>query len=90
MRKILLATALVAMSVTMSAAKKTVIDRIEPTDWYVGMKNPQVQLMVYGKGIKQNIDLGIRTTLSDVAQTIADIFELSPMKHGTSFKKEIF
>ena len=49
-----------------------------------------VPLMVYGKGIKQNIDLGIRTTLSDVAQTIADIFELSPMKHGTSFKKEIF
>ena len=27
------------------------IDRIEPTDWFVGMKNPQVQLMVYGKDI---------------------------------------
>ena len=52
MRKILLATALVAMSVTMSAAKKTVIDRIEPTDWYVGLKNPQVQLMVYGQGVR--------------------------------------
>ena len=37
----------------MSAAKsKVTIDRIEPTDWYVGMKNPQVQLMVYGKGIR--------------------------------------
>ena len=37
---------------TMSAAKtKVVIDRIDPTDWYVGMKNPQVQLMVYGKDI---------------------------------------
>jgi glycosidase len=34
------------------AAKKTIIDRIEPTDWYVGMKNPSVQLMVYGKGIR--------------------------------------
>ena len=34
------------------AAKKTVIDRIEPTDWYVGMKNPSVQLMVYGQGIR--------------------------------------
>ena len=42
---------------TMSAAKKSVIDRIEPTDWYVGMKNPQVQLMVYGQGIRdvQNV-----------------------------------
>ena len=37
---------------TMSAAKKIVINRIEPTDWYVGMKNPTVQLMVYGKGIR--------------------------------------
>ena len=35
---------------TMSAAKM-VIDRIDPTDWFVGMKNPQVQLMVYGKNI---------------------------------------
>ena len=35
----------------MSAAKKIVIDRIEPTDWYVGMKNPSLQLMVYGKNI---------------------------------------
>ena len=52
MRRILFATALVVMCVTMSAAKKAVIDRIEPTDWYVGLKNPQVQLMVYGKGIR--------------------------------------
>ena len=37
---------------TVMAAKKTVIDRIEPTDWYVGMKNPSVQLMVYGQGIR--------------------------------------
>ena len=34
----------------MSGANK--IDRIEPTNWFVGMKNPQVQLMVYGKGIR--------------------------------------
>ena len=43
---------LMANVLTMSAAKKVAIDRIEPTDWYVGMKNPQVQLMVYGKGIR--------------------------------------
>jgi len=41
-----------ALSMTAMAAKKTIIDRIEPTDWYVGMKNPSVQLMVYGKGIR--------------------------------------
>ena len=43
---------LVAQVLTMSAAKsKVVIDRIDPTDWFVGLKNPQVQLMVYGKNI---------------------------------------
>ena len=35
----------------MAAKSKVVIDRIDPTDWYVGMKNPTVQLMLYGKGI---------------------------------------
>ena len=34
----------------MNAAVK--IDRIEPTDWYVGMKDTSLQLMVYGEGIK--------------------------------------
>ena len=33
------------------SAKKLKIDRIEPTDWYVGMKNPTLQLMVYGKDV---------------------------------------
>ena len=27
------------------------VDRIDPTDWYVGMKDPSLQLMVYGEGI---------------------------------------
>ena len=37
---------------TAGAAKKNVIDRIEPTNWFVGLKNPQLQLMVYGKDIR--------------------------------------
>jgi len=55
MKRIILLTAILMANVmTMSAAKKStiVIDRIEPTDWFVGMKNPSVQLMVYGKGIR--------------------------------------
>ena len=43
--------ALAGVTLTMSA-KKTVIERIDPTDWFVGMKNPELQLMVYGKGIR--------------------------------------
>ena len=55
MKRIILLTAILMANVmTMSAAQKStiVIDRIEPTDWFVGMKNPSVQLMVYGKGIR--------------------------------------
>jgi len=48
-----------------------------------------VPLLVYGKTIKQNVNLGVRKTLADVAQTIADIFEIEPMKYGTSFKDNI-
>ena len=51
MRRLLLTAMLLANVIMMSAAKKQTspIDRIEPTDWFVGMKNPQVQRMVYGK-----------------------------------------
>ena len=52
MKRIVLLFALALYVMTMNAAKIT-IDRIEPTDWYVGMKNPTLQLMVYGKGIAQ-------------------------------------
>ena len=29
------------------------ISRIDPTDWYVGMKNPSLQLMIYGPNISE-------------------------------------
>ena len=52
MKRLFFLMALVAQVLTMSAAKsKVVIDRIDPTDWFVGLKNPQVLLMVYGKNI---------------------------------------
>ena len=52
MKRFFFLMALVTQVLTMSAAKrKVVIDRIDPTDWFVGLKNPQVQLMVYGKNI---------------------------------------
>ena len=52
MRRLFILTALVALNMTVMAAKKAVINRIDPTDWYVGLKNPTVQLMVYGNGIR--------------------------------------
>ena len=52
MKRFLFLTALVAQVLMMNAAKnKVTVDRIDPTDWYVGLKDPHVQLMVYGKDI---------------------------------------
>ena len=52
MRRLLLLLALGVLTTTMNGAKNVVtIDRIDPAYWFVGMKNPQLQLMVYGKDI---------------------------------------
>ena len=50
MKRIITLCLFIGVTIMMKAAKVTV-DRIDPTDWYVGMKNPQLQLMVYGKDI---------------------------------------
>ena len=34
------------------------VDRIEPTDWYVGMKDASLQLMIYGKDVR-NADVEV-------------------------------
>ena len=52
MKKSLISLALILSSMTMQAATK--IDHIEPENWYVGMKNSSLQLMVYGKNIRDS------------------------------------
>ena len=51
MKKSILTIVLLSVVLVMNAAIK--ITRIDPTDWFVGMKNPQLQLMVYGEGIRE-------------------------------------
>ncbi|MDR2351422.1 MAG: phosphopentomutase [Endomicrobium sp.] len=48
-----------------------------------------VPLLVYGKKLKRNVDLGVRKTLSDISQTVADVFGIPKMKNGDSFKCSI-
>ena len=40
------------MAYVASVAHAAKVERIEPTDWYVGMKNPSLQLMIYGKDVR--------------------------------------
>ena len=50
MKKFLLSLSLILSLMTANAAVK--VDRIDPTNWFVGMKDPSLQLMVYGEGIR--------------------------------------
>jgi glycosidase len=55
MKKILLialATVWVAGAWAVPKMPSLKVDRIEPTNWFVGMKDPSLQLMVYGKDIR--------------------------------------
>lgn len=45
-----------------------------------------IPILVYGKNIKENVNIGIRSTYADISATILDIFGLEKLKYGTSFK----
>lgn len=49
MKKLILFSLLILQ--VMMADAQTKVSRVDPTDWFVGMKDPTVQLMVFGKNI---------------------------------------
>ncbi len=61
----------------------------DPTTSSTDHSREYVPLLVYGKKIKSNINLGIRKTFADIGATIADIFGLKGTGVGVSFLKEI-
>ena len=48
-----------------------------------------VPVMATGAGVRHGVDLGIRRTFADLGQTLADVFGVGPLAHGTSFLHEI-
>jgi phosphopentomutase len=48
-----------------------------------------VPLLVTGASIRPGVDLGTRSTFADVGQTLADLFGLKPLAHGSSFLREV-
>lgn len=60
----------------------------DPTTPSTDHSREYTPLMVFGRGAKYNIDLGLRATLSDIGQTVAQNFGAS-IANGTSFLKEI-
>ncbi len=48
-----------------------------------------IPVLVYGKNIKENVNLGIRESFADIGATGADLLNVKMPKHGISFKKDI-
>ena len=48
-----------------------------------------IPLLVYGKEIKNDIDLGTRASFSDIAASIADIFDIDELENGGTFLGKI-
>jgi neopullulanase len=51
MKNLLLSIIFIAITFS---AKSVTVDRMEPAFWWVGMKNPELQIMVYGKNIAKS------------------------------------
>jgi len=61
----------------------------DPTTPGTDHSREYVPLMVYGRGLKQGIDLKIRATFSDLGATIAEMLGIEGELAGTSFAGEI-
>jgi phosphopentomutase len=48
-----------------------------------------VPLLVAGPSVVSGVDLGTRASFADLGQTIADVFGVGPLDHGTSFLAEL-
>lgn len=48
-----------------------------------------VPLLIYGKDIRENVNLGVRISFADIAATIQDIFGVEQVTAGESFKDAI-
>jgi phosphopentomutase len=48
-----------------------------------------VPVLLAGRGVRAGVDIGTRVTFADLGQTLAEIFGVGPLEHGTSFLKEI-
>jgi phosphopentomutase len=61
----------------------------DPTTRSTDHAREYVPLMVIGRHVRAGADLGIRRTFADLGQTLAEIFGVGPLTHGTSFLPEI-
>ncbi len=62
---------------------------VDPTTPSTDHSREYIPLLVFGKKVKNNVNLGIRESFADVAATIGEAFSVTPPQVGRSFLKEI-
>jgi phosphopentomutase len=61
----------------------------DPTTPSTDHAREYVPLLVAGSRVQAGRDLGTRRTFADLGQTLAEVFGVGPIAHGTSFLREI-
>jgi phosphopentomutase len=62
---------------------------VDPTTKSTDHSREYIPLLVFGKRVKDNVDLDIRQSFADVAATIGEVFSVEPPEIGRSFLDEI-
>jgi phosphopentomutase len=61
----------------------------DPTTPSTDHAREYVPVFLTGRAVRAGVDLGTRETFADLGQTIADVFNVGPLDHGTSFLRSI-
>lgn len=61
----------------------------DPTHKGTDHTREYVPLLIYGKKVKRDYNLQVRSTFADLAQTITELLGVEGVENGTSFAKEI-
>jgi len=61
----------------------------DPTTASTDHAREHVPLLVFGAHVRAGVDLGTRPTFADLGQTLAEVFGVGRLAHGTSFLKDI-
>jgi phosphopentomutase len=61
----------------------------DPTTPSTDHAREYVPVFCTGAAVRPGTDVGIRHSFSDLGQTLAELFDVGPLAHGTSFLREI-
>lgn len=62
---------------------------VDPTTESTDHSREVSPLLVFGPPVKPGVDLGTRSTFTDVGATIAEVFKLEPPEYGVSFLADL-